>query len=292
MSESPSPIQAQYAHGSLLEAIDAALKDAGASRSRPTVEDLAPVDAFHIRGRQATRELVESLPFLEAPAVLDVGCGIGGTARFLADEFGAHVLGVDVTEEYCEVARELTRRVQLDDQITFRQANALDLPVESDRFDLVVSEHVQMNVSDKQGYVREIARVLTPGGLLALYGIFAGIDGDRHYPVPWADEPSVSFLARPDAFGRLLRAVVAANESAKAMGYAFIEPMSWPEVFKHPVWTHLLEHDLPEMADLDALCDALCDRREQLDTYVAHLSPTLDADVDSKPSQLRSSHPF
>jgi SAM-dependent methyltransferase len=131
---------------------------------------------------------------------LDVGCGIGGTARFLADEFGAHVLGVDVTEEYCEVARELNRRVQLDDQITLRRANALDLPTEDDRFDLVVSEHVQMNVPDKQGYVREIARVLTPGGLLALYGIFAGIDGERHYPVPWADEPSVSVLARPNVF--------------------------------------------------------------------------------------------
>jgi SAM-dependent methyltransferase len=200
MNDSPSPVQAQYAHGSLLAAIDAALEDAGSSRSHPTVEDLAPVDAFHIRGRQATRELVEGLPLPEAPAVLDVGCGIGGTARFLADEFGARVLGVDVTEEYCEVARELTRRVQLDDQITFRQANALDLPMENDRFDLVVSEHVQMNVADKQGYVREIARVLNPGGLLALYGIFAGIDGDRHYPVPWADEPSVSVLARPNVF--------------------------------------------------------------------------------------------
>jgi Methylase involved in ubiquinone/menaquinone biosynthesis len=200
MSEFRSPIQSQYEHGSLLAAIDAALEEANPSRQHLTVEDLAPVDAFHIRGREATRELLEELPLPEAPAVLDVGCGLGGTARFLADECGAQVLGVDVTEEYCEVARELTRRVQLDDQITFRQGNALDLPIERDRFDLVVSEHVQMNVSDKQGYVREMARVLKPGGLLALYGIFAGIDGARHYPVPWADEPSVSFLVRPDAF--------------------------------------------------------------------------------------------
>lgn len=200
MSESRSPVQSQYTHGSLLDTIDAALEAAGPSGQHPTMEDLAPVDAFHIRGRQATRELVQDLPLPEAPAVLDVGCGIGGTARFLAHEWGAHVLGVDVTEEYCEVARELTRRVRLDDQIRFRQANALDLPVRSNRFDLVVSEHVQMNVSDKQGYVREMARVLKPGGLLALHEIFAGIDGDRHYPVPWADAPSVSVLVRPDAF--------------------------------------------------------------------------------------------
>jgi SAM-dependent methyltransferase len=184
----------------LLEAIDAALKDAGASRSHPTVEDLAPVDAFHIRGRRATRELIEELPLPEAPSVVDVGCGIGGTARFLADAYGARVLGVDVTEEYCEVARELTRRVRLDDHVTVRHANALDLPTESDRFDLAVSEHVQMNIADKQGYVREMARVLNPGGVLALYGIFAAAEGGEHYPVPWADGPSVSALVSPDAF--------------------------------------------------------------------------------------------
>jgi len=200
MNDVPSSVQSQYEHGSLLETIDAALEDARPGRKHPTMEDLAPVDAFHIRGRQATRELMEGLPLPETPAVLDVGCGIGGTARFLADEYGARVLGVDVTEEYCEVARELTRRVHLEDQIRFRQGHALDLPTESDRFDLVVSEHVQMNVADKQGYVKEIARVLNPGGILALYGIFAGIDGDRHFPVPWADTAAVSFLVRSEAF--------------------------------------------------------------------------------------------
>lgn len=97
-------------------------------------------------------------------------------------------------------------------------------------------------------------------------------------------------LERPDALGRLLRAVVAANEAAKAMGYAFIEPRSWDDALEHPVWAHLLEHDLPEIDDLAALRDALCAQQSALDTYVAHLSPTVDADASSTPSQLHTSH--
>lgn len=200
MSEAVSSVQSQYAHGSILESINAALADAGVTDQNPTLEDLAPVDGFHIRGREATRELLAGLSLPKSPSVLDVGCGIGGTARYVANDHAARVLGVDLSEEYCHVARELTRRVTLDDRIEFRQGNALDLPAESNTFNLVISEHVQMNVSDKQGYLQEMARVLRPGGVVALYEIFAGPEDERHFPVPWADGPSVSFLATPDAF--------------------------------------------------------------------------------------------
>lgn len=204
MDVSVSSVQSQYAHGSLLETIDAALETANRPVQHPTVEDLAPVDGFHIRGRDATRELLEQLALPETPSVLDVGCGIGGTARFLAQEYEARVQGVDLVDEYCNVARELTRRVGLSDQITFHQGDVLDLPFGSDQFDLVLSEHVQMNVSDKRGYVQEVVRVLRPGGRFTLYGIFAGTEDERHFPVPWADDPSVSALTTPSAFRTIL----------------------------------------------------------------------------------------
>lgn len=199
-----SDVQDQYAHGALLEAIDSALDAAHGQSENPTLEDLAPVDGFHIRGREATRELLEHLSLPSGPSVLDVGCGIGGTARYLAREYGADVLGVDLSEEYCRVARDLTQRVQLDDRVRFQQGDAVDLPVEGRRFDLVVSEHVQMNVPDKERYVGEIRRVLRPGGLFAAHEIFSSGEGECHYPVPWADEPTVSFLISPEHFRQLL----------------------------------------------------------------------------------------
>lgn len=204
MEVSASSIQSQYAHGSLLDAIEAALVKTGQSSQNPTVEDLAPVDGFHIRGRQATRELLEELSLPDTPSVLDLGCGIGGTARLLANEYGAQVHGVDIVDEYCDVARELTRRVGLSDQITFHQGNVVDLPVGSDQFDLVLSEHVQMNVRDKRGYIQEVVRVLRPGGRFTFYEIFAGPEDEQHLPVPWADVPSVSFLTTPTAFRNTL----------------------------------------------------------------------------------------
>lgn len=207
MDEPVSSVQSQYAQGSILESIEAALAKTGLTDQNPTLEDLAPVDGFHIRGREATRELLAGVSLPETPSALDVGCGIGGTARYVANAYGAHVLGVDLSEEYCQVARELTRWVELDDRIEFRQGNALDLPAKRDTFDLVISEHVQMNVSNKRGYLQEMARVLRPGGVLALYEIFAGPEDERHFPVPWADGPSVSFLATPDAFRTTLENV-------------------------------------------------------------------------------------
>lgn len=205
MNETTRAIQTQYGHGSLLDALDAGLERAGFSQDSPTVEILSAVDEFHIRGREATRELVESVSLPDQSEVLDVGCGIGGTARFLAEEYGAQVIGVDLCEEYCEVGRELTRRVGLADRVTFRQGDGLDLPAEDERFDLVFSEHVQMNVADNEGFIQEMTRVLRPGGSLAFHEIVAGPQVGQHYPVPWADDPSVSFLIPPGELRNHLR---------------------------------------------------------------------------------------
>lgn len=198
MTDRTAAIQTQYAHGSLLEAIDGALDQIGHAPEDPSPEVLAAVDEFHIRGQAATRELLDGIALPADARVLDVGCGIGGTARLVAEERGAEVLGVDLCAEYCEVARALTERVGLADQVSFRQGSALDLPVPTGSFDLVLSEHVQMNVEGKETYFAEIARVLRPGAALALHEIVAGpAKGSHHYPVPWADAPNVSFLVPP-----------------------------------------------------------------------------------------------
>jgi len=179
----------------ILDALEAAGKDIDAL----TREDTASFDEFHIRGLEATRELAAFAEVEDRSRVLDVGCGVGGPARTLASEFGCDVVGIDVVEEYCRAATLFTERLGLADGVRFRQGNALDLPFEDEAFDVVWFEHTLMNVEAKDVAFEEAHRVLRPEGTLALYEICAGSGGDLVFPVPWAPDPSLSYLASPGA---------------------------------------------------------------------------------------------
>ena len=98
------------------------------TRSGRRVDDLAGVDEFHSRGREATVELADLLPAEVDGELLDVGSGIGGPARFLAANRGHRIVGVDLTPEYVDVANELTRRCGLADKARFLTADALACP--------------------------------------------------------------------------------------------------------------------------------------------------------------------
>lgn len=188
-------VERHYGAEGLGERILAALAAAGKDPSSLTVDDLAPVDAFHIRGRAATEELLAWADVRPEHEVLDVGCGLGGTSRFLAARAGCRVVGVDLTEEYRRVAELLSERVGLARRTEFHQGSALALPFDDARFDVVWTEHVQMNVADKAAFYAELARVLRPGGQLAFHDVFAGVDvAGLAFPVPWAGDPAISHL--------------------------------------------------------------------------------------------------
>lgn len=197
-------IQAHYTRSGLDALILSALEQAGKDLTRLTPEDLAPIDEFHIRGRAATLELAQAAKVDAKKRVLDVGSGVGGTSRCLAREFGCHVTGIDLTEEYCRAAAMLSERVGLAGLVDFRQGDATSLPFPDASFDIVWTEHVAMNIPDKPKLYREMYRVLKPGGTLAIYDILAGPSGPVLFPVPWARSPDSSFLATPDEMRRLL----------------------------------------------------------------------------------------
>jgi MPBQ/MSBQ methyltransferase len=188
-------VQQHYEVDHLKTRIDDALRRAGFDSRPLEVDSLAPVDAFHIRGRQSTEQLVALLDLTPKTQVLDVGCGIGGTARFLASNYGCGVTGVDLTATYCELATELSARVGLEAQTEFLQASALELPFEPNTFDVVWTEHVQMNIADKQRFYSELVRVLRPGGVLAFHDVFAGHSSHLEFPMPWSTLAESSFLA-------------------------------------------------------------------------------------------------
>ncbi len=189
-----------YTQGSLVAAIRQGLAKLGKTPRTATIEDLAPVDEFHIGGRRASDVFLSQLGITADTSVLDVGCGLGGACRFTASRFGAKVTGIDLTEEYLDTARELNRWVGLDARIDLHLGSALAMPFADASFDVAYMLHVGMNIADKQGLMREVARVLRPGGLFGIYDVMRAGEGDLAFPVPWATTPETSALDTPATY--------------------------------------------------------------------------------------------
>jgi SAM-dependent methyltransferase len=195
-------IERHYAQPSRIDAV-LAVVDAMNPAGRLKTVDLAPLDQFHAGGLEATRQLAALAGIGSDQHVLDVGSGVGGPARFLAETHGCSVMGIDLAMDYCRLAEALTARCGLKDKATFRPADALDLPFADGSFDAVWTQHVAMNIADRPRLYREMQRVLRPGGIVALYDAVAGNDAPL-FPVPWARDASTSFLVSPGTLRNVL----------------------------------------------------------------------------------------
>lgn len=189
-----------YLHGDLLHSIEAALPKLGKTLESITVEDLGPVDEFHIGGRMATDRLLSQLNFSESDRILDVGCGLGGASRYIASKHDNSVTGIDLAKEYIDTGNVLCTWVGLDNKVSLHQGSALDMPFEDESFEGGLMLHVGMNIEDKVKLFAEIYRVLKPGALFGVYDIMQIKKGELSYPVPWATESSTSKLASPDQY--------------------------------------------------------------------------------------------
>jgi ubiquinone/menaquinone biosynthesis C-methylase UbiE len=198
--------EAQYATGLTRQNIRAALIAAGKDPDQLDPSDLVMMEDFHSLGRLATAGLVKLAEVTPEDRVLDAGTGIGGTARMLAEEIGCQVTAVDLTEEYCATASWLNEATGLDDRITVLRSDVTRLPFDDGSFDVLISQHVQMNVADKPQMYAEAHRVLAPGGRLALWDITAGPEQPIVFPVPWADTPELSHLVTPEELRGLAEA--------------------------------------------------------------------------------------
>lgn len=194
-----------YTHGSLEQAIFGALAASGRDLDHLVPADLAPVDEFHIGGRQATIDFAAELEIKPGLHLLDIGCGLGGASRYFAHERGCRVTGIDLTEEYVRVAEGLAKRVGLENQVSYRRGSALALPFASRSFDGAYMLHVGMNIQDKPRLFAEARRALRPGGIFGIYDVTRESgEGDLSFPVPWASSPDTSFVESAVAYRGLL----------------------------------------------------------------------------------------
>jgi SAM-dependent methyltransferase len=198
-------VSSHYTHGSLSEAIRSGLASLGKTASAVTIDDLAPVDEFHIGGRRASEEFLDQLGLSPQMHVLDVGCGLGGAARFVASRYGSHVTGIDLTPEFVETGSMLCKWVGLDKRISLHQGSALAMPFAGDSFDAAYMLHVGMNIEDKEKLAAEVSRVLRPGFTFGIYDVMRTGPGELAYPVPWATTADLSAVAEPERYKEALQ---------------------------------------------------------------------------------------
>ncbi|WP_282607950.1 class I SAM-dependent methyltransferase [Pelagibius sp. Alg239-R121] len=195
-----------YSRSDLLGAIKRGLEALGKKRETATLDDLALVDEFHVGGRQASIELLDQMDVSADQFVLDIGCGLGGPARFAADYYGCKVAGVDLTEDYVTAGRVLCNWVGLSDKVSLRQGSALNMPLVDGTFDAAYMMHVGMNIADKAALCSEVYRLLRPGARFGIYDVMRVGEGELTFPVPWSSVPETSFVARPQEYKDALAA--------------------------------------------------------------------------------------
>jgi len=186
-------VRDHYRATGLTERLKTALTALGPEDQRLTPQQLGALDHFHTRGLATTAELANLAGIAADMSVLDVGSGVGGPARFLAATYGCRVTGVDLSEPFVDAARYLTERTGQSGQVSFQTASALELPFDDGRFNVVMLQHVAMNIPDRARLYREIRRTLKSGGRFATFDVVLN-GGEPHYPLPWARTPATSFL--------------------------------------------------------------------------------------------------
>lgn len=200
------PIETHWGAPDVLERILEAISASQLSAGSVTVEQLAPVDHIHARGFAATRELADSLPVRSGDRIIDIGCGLGGPARYLADRFGCHVEGIDISATFVDAGNRLSEMTGMLDSVTIRHGDGERLPYEKESFDGGYAQHVTMNVANRDRFFAEAFRVLRPGAFFALTEHGLGAAGTPRHPVPWSDDGAGAYLIAPEQTGVLLGA--------------------------------------------------------------------------------------
>lgn len=215
-----------YGRGGLLTAIESGLEALGKDRDSVTLDDLAAVDEFHIGGREASVVFLDRMQLSAGQELLDIGCGLGGPARFVAEHYACRVTGVDLTADYIETGQALCRWTGLDDRVSLKQGSALELPYADGSFDHAYMIHVGMNIEDKLALCSEVHRLLRPAGRFGVYDVMRTGDGDLCFPLPWSSTRETSFVDSLETYKEALRSAgfsIVAESNRRTEALAFFD---------------------------------------------------------------------
>ncbi len=202
-----------YSETEIISVIDGLVSNA--PKAELTLETLRRLDQFHAGGAEAVQRLLDSLSLSESDTVLDVGSGFGGPARQIATSLGCHVVGVDITSAYVEVATQLTELLGLSDRVRFVHSDIAEFEHDAP-FDVGFTMHVEMNIEAKRAWFGQIARRLKPGARFAVWEVCRISDAALSWPQPWSMDGSDSF-------------VVTSKELLDAICDAGLEMTEWVE---------------------------------------------------------------
>ena len=193
-----------YETETLYESILKGLVDSGADLDNISADQLSAADEFHIGGTEATTFVCEKLESLANKKVLDVGCGIGGPARFIATRASCKVTGIDLTPGFIKVGNSLTELVDLTHSVELIEGDASVMPFEKGIFDAAYMVHVGMNISDKNSAFQGVWKSLKPDALFVIYDVMKVGNEPMTFPVPWAEKEEGSAVDTAELYTQAL----------------------------------------------------------------------------------------
>ena len=194
-----------WTRGDIFSRVQHAMSEAGLINKELNIEDLFPIDQYHARGIAATVDLGKRMPISKNQKIIDIGCGLGGPARYYAKEFKCFITGIDITPSFIEIGNEFNKLTSMSDNIKLLVGNGEILDFKNETFDGAYSQHVTMNISDRKKFFSEAFRVLKKDSFFAFTEHGLGPEGNPIFPLPWADSSEMSFLLPPETTISILK---------------------------------------------------------------------------------------
>ncbi|MAJ13843.1 MAG: SAM-dependent methyltransferase [SAR116 cluster bacterium] len=211
-----------WTRGDIHERVNTALKDAKLLDKKIEIEDLFPLDQYHARGIKATIDLADKVNFKRDSNIIDIGCGLGGPARYFAKKFDCNVYGIDITGAFIDIGNYFNKLTQVDHKVKLLKGDGEKLPYETEFFDGGLSQHVTMNIDNREQFFNEAFRVLKKGAIFGFSEHGLGTKGNPIFPLPWADSENMSFLKTPEFTTNLLKKIGFENIKVISTGEKYI----------------------------------------------------------------------